>query len=151
MRFEDHPQLPLTPARTALVAAGIALFAAGIVVAVALAPRIIGAGHAGPALLLAVWAASLAWAVLTVLLLVRQTDLPDVATASLLVTISAFASFALAAAFHARATDAGVDLVDALFFGVTAGALSALIVVAIALAVARLLRLPTTEALRAKD
>lgn len=151
MRFDDHPQLPLTPARTVLVAAGLALFAAGIVAAVAVAPRTVGPGHADAAVLLAVWAASLAWAVVSVLLLVRQTDLPDVATASLLVTVSAFATFALAAAFHARGTDAEVNLVDALFLGVTGGALSALIVAAIALAVARLLRLPTTEALRAKD
>jgi hypothetical protein len=151
MRFEDRPQLPLTRARAALVAAGIALFVAGLIVAVVLAPRTTGTDNGDAGVLTAIWAASVPWAVLIVLLVVRQADLPDVATAAFLVTITAFAAFALAAAFDARGTDAEVDLVDTLFLGVTAGALTALVVWAAALGIARLLRLPTTEALHAPD
>ena len=82
------------------------------------------------------------------LLLVRQADLPDVATASFIVTISAFAAFALAGALNARGTSAKVNISDTLFLGVTTGALSALVVWAIAMGTARVLRLPTTAPLR---
>ena len=82
------------------------------------------------------------------LLLVRQADLPDVATASFIVTISAFAIFAVTAAFDVRGTPSEVNITDAMFFGVTTGALTALIVWAIAMGIARLLRLPTTAHLR---
>lgn len=151
MQFEDGSQLPLTPRRAALAVAGLVLFAVGVAAAVALAPRTTGAGNADAGALFTIWGCAIAWAVVTVLLLVRQADLPDVATASFLVTISAFAAFALAAALHARGTDAEMDLVDALFLGVTTGALTALLVWAIATGIARVLRLPTTEALRAEE
>ncbi len=152
MQFDERPQLPLTPARTMLVAAGLALFALGVLAAIAIAPRVTGAGHRDAGmLLLGVWAASVPWAVVTVLLVVRQADLPDVATAAFLVTIAAFAAFALTAALAARGTDAEVDLVDTLFLGITVGAMTALIVWGVALGIARVLRLPTTEALRVED
>jgi hypothetical protein len=151
MQFEERPQLPLTPRRMVFLAWGLASFAFGLGAAVALAPQTTGAGRGDAAILLGIWAASIPWAVLTVLLIVRQNDLPDIATASFLVTIAAFAAFALTAALAARATDAEVDLVDTLFLGVTIGALTALIVWGIALGIARLLRLPTTEALHAED
>jgi hypothetical protein len=133
------------------VAAGIALFAVGVLAAIALAPRVTGTDNGDAATLLAIWVASVPWAVLTVLLVVRQADLPDVATAAFVVTITPFAAFALTAALAARGTDAEVDLVDTLFLGVTVGAMTALLVWGIALGVARLLRLPTTEALHAED
>ncbi len=148
MQFEDGPQLPLTSTRKALLAAGVAMFAAQVVAAIAAAPRTTGAGHADAGVLFAMWCGSAAWSAVTVLLLVRQADLPDVATASFTVVIATFAAFALTAALAARGADAEVNVVDALFFGVTIGALTALIVWAIAIGIARLLRLPTTAALR---
>lgn len=151
MQFEDRPQLPLTRTRAALVAAGVALFVSGLIAAIALAPRTTGTDNGDAGVLATIWAASVPWAVLTVLLVVSQADLPDIATAAFLVTITVFAAFALAAAFDARGTDAEVDLVDTLFLGVTAGALTALVVWAAAMGVARLLRLPTTEALHAEE
>jgi hypothetical protein len=84
----------------------------------------------------------------TVLLLVRQADLPDVFTASFLVTISACAVFALVAALSRRGSGGELNLVDTLFFGVTVGAMTGLIVWGAAMGIARALRLPTTEALR---
>jgi hypothetical protein len=151
MQFEDRPQLPLTPARLRLVVVGLVLFVAGIAAGVALAPRVTGTDHGDATTLLAVWVASVPWAVITVLLVVRQADPPDIATAAFVVTITAFAAFALTAALAARGTDAEVDLVDTLFLGVTVGAMTALIVWGVATAIARLLRLPTTEALHAQD
>ncbi len=148
MQLEDGPQLPLTPLRKVLLAAGAAMFAAQLAGAVAVAPRTTGTGNADAAVLFAMWGASIAWSAVTVLLLVRQADLPDVATASFLVVISPFVAFALTAALNARGSDAEVNVVDTLFLGVTAGALTALIVWALAMAVARLLRLPATAALR---
>jgi hypothetical protein len=151
MQFDERPQLPLTPRRMMLLAWGLALFVCGLGASVALAPQTTGAGRGDAATLLAIWGASIPWAVLTVLLIVRQNDLPDIATASFLVTISPFAAFALTAALAARGTDAEVDLVDTLFLGVTVGAMTALIVWGVATGIARLLRLPTTEALYAED
>jgi len=148
MPSEDGPQLPLTTLRKVLLGAGVAMFAAQLGGAVAAAPRTTGTGNADAAVLFAMWGASIAWSAVTVLLLVRQADLPDVATASFLVVISSFSAFALAAAFSARGSEAEVNIVDALFLGVTGGALTALVVWAVAMAVARLLRLPTTAALR---
>ena len=147
MQFEDGPQLPLTSLRKALLAAGIAMFAGQVVAAIAAAPRTTGTSHGDAGVLFAMWCASVAWSVVAVLLLVRQADLPDVATASFVVVIATFAAFALTAALAARGTDAEVNVVDALFFGVTSGALTALIVWGIALGAARLLRLPTTARL----
>jgi hypothetical protein len=113
-----------------------------------LAPPTTGADDANGWLLLGIWLASIGWSVATALLLVRQADLPDVATASMLVCITAFAAFALSAGFDARGTDAEQNLTDALFLGVTTGALDGLIVWGIAMGVARALRLPTTRELR---
>jgi hypothetical protein len=145
MQVGDPPQLPLTPLRTALVGAGALLFVAQVVAAVLLAPPMTGAGDADALLLFALWLASLASAVVTVLLLVRQADIPDVATASMLVSIATFAAFTLSAAIDARGTDAEQNLTDALFLGVTAGALDGVLVWGIAIGVARLLRLPRTR------
>ncbi len=147
MQFEDGPQLPLTTRRKVLVAIGVAMLSLQAIAAITLAPATMGA-HADAAALGALWAASIAWSATTVLLLVRQADLPDIATASFIVTISAFAIFATSGALNARGTPAEVNVTDTLFLGVTTGALTALLVWAIAMGVARLLRLPTTAALR---
>jgi hypothetical protein len=147
MQFEDGPQLPLTPKRKALVAVGVAMFLAQIAVSALLAPPTTGRDDADVVVLAALWGGSVVWSVITVLLLVRQADAPDVATASFIVTIAAFATFALSAANDVRGTADEVSMVDALFLGVTSGALTALLVWGVAQAVARLLRLPTTAVL----
>jgi hypothetical protein len=147
MQFEDGPQLPLTSLRKALVAAGLALFAAQVIAAIAVAPPTTGEGDANAGVLAAMWLGTIVWSTATVLLLVRQADVPDVATAAFIVTISAFAAFALTAALDARGTEDEVNVTDALFMGVTSGALTALIVWGVALVIARVLRLPTTEGL----
>lgn len=147
MQFEDGPQLPLTAWRKVLVAIGIAMFAAQALAAALLGPATTGE-RADTMLLAVIWPLSVAWSATTVLLLVRQADLPDVATASFIVTISAFAIFAATAAFDVRGTPSEVNITDAIFFGVTTGALTALLVWGIAMGIARLLRLPTTAHLR---
>lgn len=144
MSIEDAPQLPLTRTRLALVAAGGLMFAAHVIGAVLVAPAITGEDNTQPAVLFALWAASVPWAAAVVLLLIRQADLPDIATASMLVTIPPFGAFMLATAFHVDGTDAAVNEVDALFLGVTTGALTALVVWGVATAAARVLRLPRT-------
>ena len=148
MQFEDGPQLPLTNRRKALVAAGLVMWAAQCAVAFVLAPRTTGPGDADAAALGLLFAGCIAWSVVTVLLLVRQADLPDVATASMLVVISACGLFALAAALDVRGTPDEVNITDALFLGITAGGLASLVVWAIAMGAARVLRLPTTAHLR---
>lgn len=145
MQFPETPQLPLTRWRVALTIAGAAMFLAQVAGAAAIAPRITGTGDANAGALAAVWAASIPWSAVAVLLLVRQADLPDVATASMLVVIAAFGAFALSAAYDARGTDDAVNLTDALFLGVTGGGLTAMIVWGVAMGVARALRLPTTR------
>ena len=147
MQFEDGPQLPLTTRRTVLAGVGVVMCAVQWAVAIMLAPATTGANADGAALA-AAWAVSIIWSATAVLLLVRQADLPDVATASFLVTISAFAVFAVSGAIDARGTAHEVNITDTLFLGVTTGAMTALLVWAIAMGVARLLRLPTTAALR---
>jgi len=147
MQFEDGPQLPLTARRKVLVGIGIAMFAAQAVAAALLGPATTGE-HADAAMLAIIWPISIAWSAATVLLLVRQADLPDVATASFIVTISAFAIFAATAALDVRGTASEVNITDAIFFGVTSGALTALLVWGIAMGIARVLRLPTTGRLR---
>ncbi|MBF6600241.1 MAG: hypothetical protein IVW36_07000 [Dehalococcoidia bacterium] len=149
MRFEDGPQLPLSARKRVLLALGMAMFAAQTAAALIAAPRMTGTGATHATWLLALWAASIAWSALTALLVVRQADLPDIATASFVVTIAACASFALSAAFAARGTSAEVNLVDALFIGVTGGGLTSVIVWGLAMLIARALRLPTTEDLDA--
>jgi hypothetical protein len=123
------------------------MFAAQCAAAIALAPATTGSNANAPALAM-ISGGSIVWSAVTVLLLVRQADLPDVATASFIVTISAFAAFAVAGALNVRGTSAEVNVTDTLFLGVTTGALSALVVWAIAMAAARVLRLPTTALLR---
>jgi hypothetical protein len=150
MQFEDGPQLPLTPRRNVLVGVGAAMFAAQCAAAIALAPATTGA-HADAARLGLIWVASIVWSATAVLLLVRRADLPDVATASFMVTISAFAVFAVMGALHVRGTSSEVDVTDTLFLGVTTGALTALIVWALAMGAARVLRMLTTAALRDEE
>ena len=147
MQFEDGPQLPLTTRRTVLAGVGAVMCVAQWAAAVALAPATTGA-NANGAVLAVAWSVSIVWSATTVLLLVRQADLPDVATASFVVTISAFAAFALSGAIDAQGTTHEVNITDTLFLGVTTGALTALGVWAIAMGAARLFRLPTTAPLR---
>ena len=151
MEFEDRPQLPLTSRRKALVAVGVTMLMTQLVGAAAVAPFITGTDNANATALFGLWAASIPWSTIAALLVVRQADVPDVATASFLITISAFAAFTLSAAIAARGSSAEVDLVDALFLGVTSGALTALVVWGLAQWIARVLRLPTTEGMHAGD
>jgi hypothetical protein len=143
-----EPQLPLTGRRKLLLAAGGAMFIAQACGAWVVAPSITGPGDASAAALAGLWAASVAWSSVAVLLLVRQADVPDIATASMLVVIAAFAAFTLSAALDVRDSDDAVNVTDALFLGVTGGGLTSVLVWGVALAVARLLRLPTTAGLR---
>jgi hypothetical protein len=144
MEFEDRPQLPLTARRKALTAVGAVMFASTLIASVVAAPGTTGEGDARAGVFAIMWLALVAWSSLTVLLIVRQADLPDIATASMLVTIAPFALYALVAALDARGTDAEVNVVDAMFLGITMGGLTSLVVWAIAMGIARLLRLPTT-------
>ena len=144
MTLDDRPQLPLTTRKKLLVAAGAAMFAAQVVAALLIAPAVTGPGDTNGGLLVSLWGFTTLCSVVTVLLLVRQADLPDVATASMLVTIATCATFALSAALDVRGTEGSVNIVDTLFLGVTSGALTALVVWCIAMFVARVLRLPTT-------
>lgn len=148
MQFEDGPQLPLTNRRRVMLAIGLALFAGQVAAAIAVAPPTTGAGDADALVLLVLWTASIAWSLTTVLLVIRQADLPDIATASMIVTISPFAAYALSGALDVRGTRDEVNLTDALFLGVTSGALTAMIVWGAAMGIARMLRLPTTAHLR---
>jgi hypothetical protein len=150
MDHGDEPQLPLTPRKKAMLAVGGLMFVVQVLAAFALAPATTGSGNADAGLLALIWCGCVLWSVPATLLIVRQADLPDIATSAFIVTLSAFAAFALSGAFHVRGTSEEVDLVDTLFLGVTTGALTALLVWGIAMGAARLLRLPTTEALRAK-
>jgi hypothetical protein len=147
-QFQDGPQLPLTGRRKLLVALGALMLAAQLLAAVVAAPLTTGHDNANAAALGALWAGSIPWSAAAVLMLVRQADLPDVATASFVASISGCALFALVAALNARGTSAETDLVDAIFLGVTIGAMTALAVWAIAMGTARAFRLPTTAALR---
>jgi hypothetical protein len=142
----DRPQLPLTNTRKALLAVGAAMFATHVSAALLFAPEITGEGDANAGAILALWAGSIPWCAAVALLIVRQANLPDIATASMLATIAPFALFTLSAALDARGTTAEYDVVSATFLGVTAGALTAMIVWALAMAIARLLKLPTTSA-----
>jgi len=148
MDYADRPQLPLTLRRKGLVATGAAMFLVQAIAAILTAPALTDAGESHLGAIAMLWAASVVWSVVAVLLLIRQADIPDVATASFLMTIPAFAAFVLAAAIDARGTEAETSLVDALFFGVTSGSLTALVVWGIAQGAARLLHLPTAEAMR---
>lgn len=144
MGFEDRPQLALTTRRKVLSAVGALMWAALLIAAALAAPRVTGEGDANAAAVLGLWAAAAAWSVPATLLLVRQADPADIFTAAFLIVISASALFALVAALDARGTDAERDVVDTMFFGVTTGALTALLVGGVALLIARTLRLPTS-------
>lgn len=146
MGFEDRPQLALTTRRKVLSGIGALMWGAMLLAAALTAPRVTGAGDANVAAVLGLWAAATAWSVPATLLLVRQADAPDIFTAAFLIVISACALFAVVAALDARGTDAERDVVDTMFFGVTTGALTALLAGAIALLLARALRLPTSAA-----
>jgi hypothetical protein len=145
--FPERPELPLTARRKVFIAIGMAMFIAQVIAAIALAPVITGEGDANAAAIAALWAASIPWSAVAALLIVRQADLPDIATASMFVTIAPYAAFTFVAAFDARGTKAETDLVDAMFLGVTGGALTSMIVWGLAMAAARLLRLPSTREL----
>lgn len=147
MRFDERPQLPLTSRRKILSTAGAGMLLLQVAGAASAAPALTEAGGTRLGAMLLLWAFSIAWSAVAVLLLVRQADLPDTFTASLLATISSCAAFTLVAALNRRGTTAEVNVVDTLFFGVTVGALTGLIVWGIAIALARLLRLPTTAGL----
>ncbi len=151
MVFEERPQLPLTSRRKVLVAIGVSMLLTQLLGAAAVAPFVTGTDHANAAALFGLWAASIPWSTVAALLVVRQADVPDVATASFVITISAFGAFTLSAAIAARGSRAEVDPVDALFLGVTSGALTALVVWGLAQAIARVLRLPTTEGMHAGE
>jgi hypothetical protein len=140
MEFPERDELPLTNTRKVLVGIGGVMFVAQVALALMLAPPLTGTDDAEPLLLLALWFGCIAWSTLTVLLLVRETAMPDVATAAMLVTIPPFAAFSFMAAYDARGTDAEYNLVSAIFLGVTAGALTAMFVWAAAIAIARTLR-----------
>jgi hypothetical protein len=147
MDVEDRPQLPLTTQRKVLVVIGAAMFVGQLVAAGLVAEPTTGAGDASLLMLALLWVASVAWSAAATLLLVRQADIPDVFTAALLVTVSPFALYALVAAVAVRGTEQEVDVVNAMFFGITAGALTAVLVWGIAMGIARALKLPTTARL----
>ncbi|MDP9236988.1 MAG: hypothetical protein M3P30_06255 [Chloroflexota bacterium] len=143
--------MPLTARRKVLTATGMLMMMVQVIVAAALAPSLTEAGNTSTGAVVTLWAISIPWSVVTVLLLVRQADLPDIFTASFLATVSASAVFALVAALSRRGGAGEVNLVDTLFFGVTVGGMSGLVVWGAAMAIARVLRLPTTEALHEQE
>lgn len=134
--------LPLTRLRLVLLGVGVAMFLAQIAGAAAVAPAVTGPGDASVAVLAGLWVACIAWSVAAALCVIRQADLPDIATASMIVTIPACGAFSLAAAYAVRDTQQGTNLSDALMLGVTGGGLTAMIVWGISMAVARAMKLP---------
>ena len=144
MQFEDRPQLPLTPRRKLLVGLGMAIFAVQIAGAALLAEPTTGDGDANLAVFAGLWLACFALSVVGTLCIIRQADIADVFTASLLMTIPPFAVYALAAALAVRGTEEETDVVSAMFFGITVGALTAVLVWAVAMALARMLKLPVS-------
>lgn len=138
--------LPLTRTRIALLAAGGTMFVAQLAAAWVIAPAVTGPGDANGAALAGLWAACIAWSTASALCLIRQAEIPDVATAAMLVTIPAGGIFSLSAAYDLRGTDQSTNLSDALMLGVTGGALTAMIVWGSAMAIARALRLPRAAA-----
>ena len=147
MEFEDRPQLPLTTRRKVLVSIGAAMFVAQLVGAALLAEPTTGEGDASAGVLAWLWAGCAGWSVITTLLVIRQADIADVFTAALLVTVSPFALYAAMAALAVRGTEQETDIVNAMFLGITAGALTAVLVWGTAMGAARALKLPTTAGL----
>lgn len=146
MQFEDRPQRPLTTTRIALVAVGGVLFVAQLIAAALLAPPTTGPGDASLGTFVILWVASILVATTITLCIIRQADVADVFTAALLATITPYALYALVAALELRGTPDETDVVSAVFLGVTTGALTGVLVWAIAMVVARLLGLPTNGA-----
>lgn len=138
----DNADLPLTTARIALLAAGGAMLLAQVAAAWLIAPAVTGPGDANAGALLGLWIACIGFSIVAALCLIRQAEIPDVATAAMLVTIPACGAFALSAAYDVRGSDNGTNLSDALMLGVTGGALTAMIVWGAAIGVARALHLP---------
>jgi hypothetical protein len=118
------------------------MFAAQLLAAYLLAEPTTGPGDARASVFGLMWAVCVVWSVAATLCIIRQADIADVFTAALLVTIAPFALYALLAALSLQGTDAETDVVSALFFGITAGALTAVVVWMLSMAVARFLRLP---------
>jgi hypothetical protein len=139
---------PLGGIRMALLVAGVLMFVAQTAGAWIVAPSVTGPGDAGAGPLAALWVASIGWSSVTVLLLVRHAEVPDIATAAMLVVIAAYAAFTLSAALDVRDSGDAVNTTDALFLGVTAGGLTSVVVWGVALGAARLLRLPRGDELR---
>jgi hypothetical protein len=142
MQFDDRPQIPLTPRRMTLVAAGGVMFVGQLVAAAVLAAPTTGPGDADPGVFALLWAGSVLWSVGITLCIIRQADIADVFTAALLVTIGPYALYALLGALDLRGTRDETDIVSAMFLGITVGALTAVLVWGIAMAIARLLRMP---------
>lgn len=142
MQFEDRPQLPLTPRRKALVGVGGLIFIGQIAAAAVLAAPTTGEGDASITIFAVLWLGCAALSLIGTMCIIRQADIADVFTAALLMTIPPFAIYALAAALSVRGTDEETDVVSAMFFGITVGALTAILVWAIAMGLARALKLP---------
>jgi hypothetical protein len=147
MQFENRPQLPLTNRRKVLVASGFVIVLVQLAAAALLATPTTGEGDASLGVFATLWAAALVCSTVATLCIVRQADIPDVFTAALLVTIPPFALYALTAAMAVRGTDEETDVVSAMFFGITIGALTAVLVWAVAMGAVRVLKLPTTAEL----
>jgi hypothetical protein len=144
MQFEDRPQLPLTNRRKALVGAGVVIFFGQLAAAAALAAPTTGDGDASLAVFAALWAGCFVLSVVGTLCIIRQADIPDVFTAALLMTIPPFAVYALMAAMAVRGTDEETDVVSAMFLGITVGALTAILVWAVAMGIARAMKMPVS-------
>jgi hypothetical protein len=142
MQLEDRPQLPLTPLRRLLVAAGITIFGLQVIAAALLARPTTGEGDVSITVVAALWAGCFALSTVGALCIIRQADIADVFTAALLMTIPPFAVYALFAALAVRGTEEETDVVSAMFFGITVGALTAVLVWAAAMGLARALKLP---------
>jgi hypothetical protein len=148
--YDESREVALSPRRRALAIAGAVMALVQVAAAASVAGPTTGDG-AGISVILALWLASVAWSVPAVLLLARRADLPDLFTASMLVDISVCGVYATVAGLDARGTDSERNLVDTMFFGVTTGALTALVVWAITLVIARLLHLPGAAPGTARD
>jgi hypothetical protein len=146
VQFEERPQLPLTRQRTLLVGIGLVLFAVQLAGAAFLAAPTTGPGDAEALTFALLWLGSVVVSTAVTLCVIRQADIADVFTAALLATISPYALYALMAALNLRGTPDEVDLVSAIFLGVTTGGLTAVVVWAISMGIARLLRIPTSPA-----
>lgn len=142
----EDADLPLSPARIALLLAGATLFLAQMAAAWFIAPAVTGPGDANGGALFGLWVACIGMSIVAALCLIRQAEIPDVATAAMLVTIPACGAFSLSAAYDLRGTEHSTNLSDALMLGVTGGALTAMIVWGASMAVARTLRLPRARA-----